>query len=73
MVGHRLDPGRAVDLKWHFSADNPGREDQIGVPDGVIGVQVCDECVFDIDRVKRTDAFLLRGRRPPHDTGAEIH
>ena len=56
-----------------FRPITPRREDQNGVPDGVIRVQVCDERVFDIDRVERTDAFLLRSCGPPHDTWAEIH
>ena len=73
VIGHGLEAGRAVDLERHLSADNPGRQDQIWVPDGVIGVQVCDERVSDIDWVERRDAFLLRGRGTPHNTGAEIY
>jgi hypothetical protein len=63
----------ALNLERHFSADDPGREDQIRVPDGVIGVQVCDKRVLDIGRVQGCDAFLLRSRCSPQHPSTEIY
>ena len=51
VLGHRLDALGAVHLERHLPADRPGREDQVGVADGVIGMQMRHERDAQFDRL----------------------
>ena len=73
VIGHGLDAAGTIDFKWTISANHPGREDQIGVAERMIGVQMCYERVQDVGRVERGDPLLLGGRRTTYYAGAEIH
>src|SRR6267143_2982146 len=40
VIGHRLDPLRAIDLERYLSTHHPWRKNEIGIADGMIRVQM---------------------------------
>jgi hypothetical protein len=68
--------GKAVtvtDLQRDAAADRPGREDQVRVADGVVGMEMRDEGDAQVRRLQGRDALVARGgARAPHDTGTEV-
>jgi hypothetical protein len=44
VLRHRLDTLGTVNPKRFMPALHPGREDQIWIADGVVGMQMSDEC-----------------------------
>ena len=64
VLGHRLDPLRAIDRERLVPAHDPGREDEIGIADGVVRMHVGQKRRLDVDAAvaERRDALL--DRRP---------
>src|ERR1700737_1435139 len=72
MVGHRFQAVRAVQLQRVLSSDHPRREDQIGVADGVVGMQMREERGLEILGPDRSATSRSRSRRPPNYSRSEI-
>jgi len=73
VTGHALESARAVSLERDAAMQDPGTEDQVGVAQGVVGVQVGEEDDFQVLDVQRLDAVLLRRFRPLHHARPAIH
>src|SRR5437588_252307 len=72
MVGHRFESSRTIGLERIFSAENPRTEDEIGVTERVIGVEVCDEKRLEILNGKARDAFPERRARATNNARTTI-
>src|SRR5688500_4783301 len=72
VVGHVLEPFRAVDLERLASPDCPRGENQVGITRGVIRMEVSDKSDSHIDDGETVDALLGRCRDAPHDPRAEV-
>src|SRR5258708_37835166 len=68
MVSHGLDPLRTIPLQRSGTTDNPRRKNKIRVADGVIRVQVGDECSFEVRNRQPRDPFPKRRAGAPHDS-----
>ena len=68
-----VDAARSVHFERHAAAEHPGRQDQIRIADGVIGVQVGHERHAQLDRIERGDPAIDDCRfRATHDTCTEV-
>src|SRR5215471_1803682 len=62
VLGHGLESGRTVDFERPAPAGCPSGQDEIGIPRGVIGMQVSDKRYFDVCRLQRRNVALENGR-----------
>ena len=74
MLRHVLETLGTVDFQRHAASDGPGRKDQVGVADGVIGVKMRHEYDAQARRLERLDVARECGSfGPTYDAGADIH
>src|SRR5512132_2057642 len=72
MVRHRFQTVWPVHVQRALASDNPWREDQIWVTDGVVGMKVRDEGGSQVHGPDRLDSSRSRGRRPPDNPRPQI-
>ena len=74
MLGHRGDPRRSIHVDSYAPPEHPWREDQIGVPNRVIGMKMRHERDVKVRRLERGNSAIDDGRLgSPHHAGAEVH
>ncbi len=72
VLRHRLEPGRAEHLDRHIPLQHPGREDEVGVAQRVVGVEVRDEGGRELRGGEASDAGAAGRHGAPDDTRPEI-
>src|SRR4051794_10843182 len=72
VIGHVLEPFRAIDLERLTSTDCPRGENQVGITGRVIRVKVSEKSDSHIDDGETLDAQLGRCRDTPHDPWPEV-
>src|SRR5712671_4360077 len=74
VIGHCLESFRTVDLERHFSSHNPRSQDEIGIADGVIRMQVSQKRNREVRRFQRWYSFVEHCcLGPPHNARAKIY
>ena len=72
VVGHVLEPFRAVDLERLASTDRPGGENQIGITNGVIRMEVSEERYSHLSPAALVDTIRLLESRVAESGRGEI-
>ena len=73
VVGHGAETLRPKDLQGGLPLQHPWGKQQVGVPGGVVGVQMGAERDLEIFGVKGGNAILIGAGTLADDAGAEIH
>src|ERR1700681_3622532 len=73
MFCHCAGSRGAVNLKWFLPSHDPGREDQVGEAQSVIGVEMSEKADPEVYSFQPSDAFLASSRSLPDDPGAKIN
>ena len=69
---HRLNTLGTVHPERTSASLHPGREDQVWIPDRVVGVKMGDERRLQLVGRKSRDTFVERGGGAPHETWADV-
>lgn len=73
MIGHSCDAFGAINLERLTTAYDPGSEDEIGISQRVIGVQMCHEEPCEVSSFQALDSKLFcRGLCLAHNTGTGV-
>src|SRR4051812_13136871 len=73
MIGHRFETVRAVTLERIFSTEHPWTEDEIGITEGVIGMQMSDKNGFQFLNGETGHSLAKRGARAANHPRTAIH
>src|SRR5258708_13151859 len=67
VVRHRLDADWPVDLNGTGPANDPGRENEVGIPDSVIRMQMGYKARLELRELKSLHSLLVGARGSPHN------
>src|SRR5258708_745997 len=73
VVRHRLDADWPVDLNGTGPANGPGRENEVGIPDSVIRMQMGYKGRLELRELKSLHSLLVGGRGSPDNARAHVN